>query len=140
MDKSLLDTDVFSEVLRGRNPVIMRRWTAYIGDHGRLTLSTPTVAEVVRGYQRLRHTTALQRFLQRLSSTEVLPLEEPAAVLAGRIAGDLEAMGRPIGLVDPLIAAIALHHNLVLVTGNVAHFQRIQSLGYPRRLDNWREA
>jgi len=28
--------------------------------------------------------------------------------------------------------------DLVLVTGNTRHFDRIQALGYPRRLDDWR--
>jgi tRNA(fMet)-specific endonuclease VapC len=37
-----------------------------------------------------------------------------------------------------LIAATALHHGLVLATGNSAHYQRLQPLGYPILLDNWR--
>lgn len=39
-----------------------------------------------------------------------------------------------------MIAAIALHHGLELVTGNTAHFQRIQQLGYPLTVANWRIA
>ncbi len=61
-----------------------------------------------------------------------------AAGLAGRIAGDLDRAGQTIGMADPLIAAIALEHNLELVTGNAAHFQRIVRLGYPLTLVNWR--
>ena len=38
-----------------------------------------------------------------------------------------------------MIAATAIEHALVLVTGNVEHFARIQSLGYPLALDNWRK-
>jgi len=34
--------------------------------------------------------------------------------------------------------ATALHHNLVLVTGNTALYQRLQALGYDLRLDDWR--
>ena len=60
------------------------------------------------------------------------------AELAGRIAGELERIGQPIGTADPMIAAIALHHGLELVTGNTAHFQRIQQIGYPLTLANWR--
>jgi predicted nucleic acid-binding protein len=37
-----------------------------------------------------------------------------------------------------LIAGIALRHGLTLVSGNVAHFQRIQALGYSLKLENWR--
>ena len=60
------------------------------------------------------------------------------AELAGRIAGELERIGRPIGLADPMIAAIALTQGLELVTGNTAHFLRVQQLGYPLTLANWR--
>jgi tRNA(fMet)-specific endonuclease VapC len=37
-----------------------------------------------------------------------------------------------------MIAAIALEHSPELVTGNTAHFQRVQRLGYPLTLANWR--
>ena len=68
----------------------------------------------------------------------VIPFDRTAAELAGRIAGDLERTGQPIGLADPMIAAIALQHNLELISGNTAHFQRVQQLGYPLTLGNWR--
>jgi len=68
----------------------------------------------------------------------VLILELHDAVLAGRIYADLERIGRPIGYPDSMIAAIALQRDITLVTGNLSHYQRIQVLGYPLRLDNWR--
>jgi tRNA(fMet)-specific endonuclease VapC len=37
-----------------------------------------------------------------------------------------------------MIAAIALKHGLELATGNTSHYQRIQQLGYPLTLVNWR--
>ena len=58
--------------------------------------------------------------------------------LAGEIDGDLERVGRPIGRCDPMIAAIAITNGLELVTGNTAHYQRVQQLGYPLTLANWR--
>jgi predicted nucleic acid-binding protein len=58
--------------------------------------------------------------------------------MAGRIYADLERIGQPIGRADPIIAAIALRYDLTLITGNVAHYQRIQTLGYGLKLDNWR--
>jgi len=73
-----------------------------------------------------------------LAILEILPFDQPAAELAGQIAGDLERVGRPIGVADPMIAAIALTQGLELVTGNTTHFQRIQQLGYSLILVNWR--
>lgn len=68
----------------------------------------------------------------------MIPFDQAAAELAGTIGGELERTGQPVGLADTMIAAIALTHGLELVTGNTAHFQRIQSLGYPLALSNWR--
>jgi len=39
-----------------------------------------------------------------------------------------------------MIAATAIEHDCVLVTGNTQHFARIQALGYPLQLDNWRDS
>jgi predicted nucleic acid-binding protein len=76
--------------------------------------------------------------LSSIASEEILVFDQTAAELAGRIAGDLERVGQPIGRADPMIAAIALEHGLELVTGNTAHYQRIEQLGYPLTLVNWR--
>jgi tRNA(fMet)-specific endonuclease VapC len=96
------------------------------------------VTEVIRGFQRNLSHRKRQDFLSAIASEEVLTFDQPAAELAGRIAGELERVGRPIGLADPMIAAIALNRGLELVTGNTAHFQHIQQLGYPLTLVNWR--
>jgi len=39
-----------------------------------------------------------------------------------------------------MIAAQAIVHDLVLVSGNLAHYHRIQALGYPLQVVNWRES
>lgn len=94
--------------------------------------------EIVYGFQRVQNAHRLHDFLAAVASEEVLELERHAAELAGRIAGDLDRTGQTIGKADPMIAAIALQHGLELVTGNMAHYQRIQHLGYPLTLVNWR--
>ena len=76
--------------------------------------------------------------MSSIASEEILVFDQTAAELAGRIAGDLERVGQPISRADPMIAAIALEHGLELVTGNTAHYQRIEQLGYPLTLVNWR--
>jgi tRNA(fMet)-specific endonuclease VapC len=37
-----------------------------------------------------------------------------------------------------MIAALAIRNGLELATGNTSHYQRIQQLGYPLTLVNWR--
>jgi tRNA(fMet)-specific endonuclease VapC len=138
LNKALLDTDTLSELSKGLNPTVTHNGTAYRMAFGRYTLSTITVMEIVRGFQKNQSTRRLQTFLTSIASEEVLALDRPAAELAGQIAGDLDRIGRPIGVSDPIIAAIALRHGLELVTGNTAHFQYVQQLGYPLTLVNWR--
>jgi tRNA(fMet)-specific endonuclease VapC len=138
VDKALLDTDIFSEILKAINPNVLRSATAYLAVFGRYTLSTITVMEVVKGYHRQKREDRIQQFLADLSTVELLTLDLQASESAGRIYADLEQTGQPIGRADPLIAAIALRHDLTLVTGNQSHYQRIQALGYGLKLDNWR--
>ena len=138
LNKALLDTDTYSEILKAVDPNVTRNATAYRQAQGVLTLSAVTVMEVIRGFQKNQSQRKLQNFLAAVAVEEVLDFDRPAAELAGRIAGDLERVGRPIGVADPMIAAIALTQGLELVTGNTAHFQRIQQLGYSLNLVNWR--
>jgi tRNA(fMet)-specific endonuclease VapC len=94
--------------------------------------------EIVQGFQQTQSTRRLQSFLAAVALEEVLIFDDAAAELAGRIAGDLDRTGQPIGMADPMIAAIAIEQGLELVTGNTTHFQHIQQLGYPLTLANWR--
>jgi predicted nucleic acid-binding protein len=138
MNKALLDTDIYSEVLRAVNATVIGHATTHRQANGRLTLSVITVMEMVKGFQQVQQPQRIAAVLTHVGSEEVLEFDQPAAELAGRIWGDLERTGQPIGLADPMIAAIALTNSLDLVTGNTAHYQRIQQLGYPLTVVNWR--
>lgn len=138
MNKALLDTDIFSEVLKAVNPTVTQNAAAYRRRHGFYTVSAITLMEIVQGFQQIQSTRRMQAFLAIVALEEVLPFDDEAAELAGRIAGDLDRVGQPIGTADPMIAAIAIQHGLELVTGNTPHFQRIPQLGYPLTLINWR--
>ena len=49
MDSALLDTDIFSEVLKGIDQKIIAKATAYHAAFGHYTLSVIIVMEIVRG-------------------------------------------------------------------------------------------
>ena len=137
MNKALLDTDIYSEVLKAKNPTVAQNAALYRQQHGVYTVSVITVMEVVQGFHRLQNARRLLNFLNAVGLEQIIVFDRIAAELAGRISGDLERTGQNIGLADPMIA-VALQHGLELVTGNTAHFQRIQQLGYPLTLANWR--
>ncbi len=139
MRRALLDTDILSEILKGKNETVRQRAAAYQAQLGDFAISTVTVMEVVKGLHRLGREEAIDRFLSGLGMLQVVPVDTAVATLAGRIYADLERTGRPIGRADPLVAAAALVHECDLVTGNVAHFEAVRSVGYPLVIDNWRE-
>jgi tRNA(fMet)-specific endonuclease VapC len=138
VNKALLDTDTYSEVLKAINPTVARNAAFYRQQHGILSLSAITLMEIVYGFQRVQNLRRLQEFLAGVALEEVLTFGRKSAELAGRIAGDLDRTGQTIGKADPMIAAVALERGLELVTGNTTHYQRIQQLGYPLTLVNRR--
>jgi hypothetical protein len=69
---------------------------------------------------------------------EVLTLDIQSAILAGEIDASLTLAGRPIGVADVMVAAIAIHHGLTLVSGNETHYEAIREAGYPLVIENWR--
>jgi len=138
MPEVLVDTDILSDVLKARDRTVTARESAHVAEFGRYAVSTITVMEIIKGLHKAQRDDRIAAFLSRLAAMDVLTLDVESAELAGRISGDLESAGQPIGFADPIIAAIAIHSHRTLVTANTAHYVRIAQLGYPLRLDNWR--
>jgi tRNA(fMet)-specific endonuclease VapC len=69
-----------------------------------------------------------QRFERATSSLFVLELDEAAAEHFGRTKAYLFGLGRPVGDMDALIAAICLTHNQRLITRNGKHFADVPGL------------
>lgn len=139
MNKALLDTDVYSEILKAIDQTVTQNATAYRKAQGCLTFSVITVMEIIQGLQKVGASPKrIKAFRTAIVPEEILPFDQDAADLAGRISGDLDRAGRPIGRCDPMIAALAIGHGLDLVTGNIVHYQHIQQLGYSLNLVNWR--
>jgi tRNA(fMet)-specific endonuclease VapC len=138
MNRAILDTDTFSEVLKAKNQNVLQNARAYRTQFDCYTISTVTLTEIVKGFQKRGHEDRIQSFISSLATIEVLPLDRDAAIVAGRIYGELEKTGQTVGRADPLIAGIAIMRNLMLVTGNTKHFERIAALRFPLLLDDWR--
>jgi len=131
----LLDTDSCVYVLSGREPRVSRRLQA-IRDSD-VAISTVTRAEMYSGAARSDRPTPTRaeqdRFFARFAS---LPFDDAAADVYGRIDGLLKSRGMSIGPLDTQIAAIALVHNLTLVTHNIQHFDRVPNL----TIEDWTAA
>jgi tRNA(fMet)-specific endonuclease VapC len=130
--KYLLDTDVFSLMVKGRDPAIQERLTNLKA--GEAVLSVVTCGEFHYG---VAHTplSAMrdQRAGRLINFFGVMPLDQDAALAYGHIRADLRARGTPIGPNDLWQAALAQAKNLILVTRNIREFERVPRL----KLENW---
>jgi tRNA(fMet)-specific endonuclease VapC len=122
----LVDTDWVADYLKGRQQAV--QLLNGLAPQG-LSISLITFGEIYEGIY-FGHSAVAQEkaFRQFLTVVQVLPLNRPIMQRFARIRGQLRRQGQIIGDPDILIAATALHHNLTLVTRNVAHFGRISGL------------
>ena len=91
-------------------------------------------AELYYGaYRSTRRDANLALLAKFFSQFESLPFDDAAAEAYGRLRAELTRRGTPIGPNDLMIAAIALAHDLTLVTHNTAEFSRVPGL----RLEDW---
>jgi len=67
---------------------------------------------------------------------EVLAFDNNDARAAGALRAELARKGKSLGSYDTLIAGQCLSRNLIVVTSNVAEFQRVQGL----RWEDWLDA
>lgn len=124
----LIDTNVWSELIRPRPDGRVRDWMA--GHFGSCILSAIVLGEIRYGIALADDETRrrdLQSFhddlLGRLDG-RVAPFDESAACFWGPLRARLKQTGRLIGERDMLIAAHALSLGVPLVTRNVADMER----------------
>ena len=128
----LLDTDTCIFLIRKKSPEIFERLqTLKPGD---ICVSAITVAElqfgVAKSQSPLKNGQALEAFL---APFVLLPFHAYVALSYGHIRAHLAKAGTPIGPLDTLIAAHALHEDLTLVSNNTREFLRVPGL----KLTNW---
>jgi tRNA(fMet)-specific endonuclease VapC len=132
LKKALLDTDIRLSIMQ-RNPSSLVKAQEYLAAHGHFTFSVLTKYEIMRGLRAVRASRQAGVFDRFCSKSEILVLDDLAAVRAAEIYADLKADGALIGDADILIAATAIVNDLVVVTNNETHFNRIRGL----RVENW---
>lgn len=120
----LLDTCVLSELVKPNPDDGLIEWINAC-DESRMYLSTLTLGELAKGIacrstgaKRKRLQAWLDNDLARRFSGRILPIDLSIAVCWGELQAKAEQAGRPIPVVDGLIAATAIFHVLTVVTRN----------------------
>jgi predicted nucleic acid-binding protein len=124
----VLDTDVISDLMRPRPSAQLLERLAQIDASAQATTAI-TIGELAYGARHADRPELYERAVGLLSGTRVLPFDRDAAERYGSIRNELERDGRRLPDPDLRIAATALVHQAVLITGNIRHFQRIPGLG-----------
>ncbi len=128
----LLDTDTCIYILNGPTPLLRTRFEKE--NVASLAVSTLTEAELYYG---ALHSAKPEENRKRveilISPFSRIPFDSEAAALFAPLKEDLIRRGKPIGVIDMLIASIAKSRGLTLVTNNLRHFQEIPGLS----VENW---
>jgi tRNA(fMet)-specific endonuclease VapC len=137
----LLDTDTLSELSRG-NETVRARAKAYLAAFGRLTISSVTVFERLRGYRQALLVgkpfhVQLRTFQALVRNCVVLPFDEEAADVSANIwSACTRSQRQQLG--DILTAGIAVARQIPLVTRNRRDFEALaKAAAINLRLADW---
>ncbi len=139
MEKSLLDTDILSEYLKGHDRMVVDHAGSYARQYTLFTFTSVTVYEIVYGLELKAASSQLRKALAWLSQNEEITPTSADYLAAATIKATARRQGSILELPDCLIAAIAVRLRMPLVTGNTDDFQAIQNTGITLRIANWRE-
>ncbi len=129
MSGFLLDTNCISELVRIRPDPNVIRWLEAANEQT-LFLSVLSLGEIRKGIvtappNRQAH---LHRWLnielRRRFEGRILPIDAAVSERWGIVIAEAKQTGKTIPVIDSLIAATALHHNLTVVSRNVGDFQQ----------------
>ena len=124
----LLDTDIVIYSLKGHSAV---KKNLERNLHAALKISIVTLMELYYGAYKSQKVASNMGKIKRIEdAVEIIALGRESAEIYAMLKADLEKVGTPLDDFDLILAACALSHDLVLVTNNVKHFQRIQGLKY----------
>jgi predicted nucleic acid-binding protein len=128
----LLDANCVSELVRVKPEPRVLEWME-VADESLLYLSVLTLGEIRKGLaalpqgrRRARLEAWLEVDLRGRFSGRILPVDAAVADRWGLLAAQARRNGAPLPIIDGLLAATALHHNLTLVSRNVCDFAAAQ--------------
>lgn len=121
----LIDTNVISELVKGKQNAKVVKWFESVSDQD-LYLSALTIGEIRKGIEKIQDSKKKEKIRmwldQELPSwfdNRILAIDKHVANKWGLIQSNAS---KTLPAIDSLIAATALHFDLILVTRNVKDF------------------
>ena len=132
MKRCTLDTNIITAFLKNDLRVV-ERVSNYLELFGKLTINIISYYEILRGLKDLGNQEKLRSFEDFIQENELVLIRKETVEKAAEIYAYLKKDGNLIEDADILMAAIAIVEDLILITNNTSHFNRVKGL----RLDNW---
>lgn len=129
MNKYLLDTNIISFYLKGDER--LKEIVSINIDSSAIPIIS--YYEIVSGLQSINASKRINKFEEFCELIDIINLDKASILDSCGIYSALKKSGNLIDDIDILIAGIALANNLVMITDNISHFERIAGL----RVGNW---
>ena len=124
--KYLIDTDWTIHYLNGKQSILDQ--LIALRNEG-LSISVISLAEVYEGvYYSLDPKSSQEGLNNFLKLVSILPDSDEIAKIFGKVRGGLRKKGELIDDFDLMIASTAIHYNLIVLTNNRKHFERVEGL------------
>ncbi len=107
MDEALLDSDILSEVLKGKNQQVLASARLYLATYQRFAFSAMTMYEIMRGMRANQASRQLAGFQAMTSSSDVFTVSIPVLKRAADLWAEARNNGHPRNDADLIIAATA---------------------------------
>jgi tRNA(fMet)-specific endonuclease VapC len=125
----LFDTDCLSNILKkAPSPLLIKKLESL--PKGLQFTTSINVSEIYFGAYRSRNQEKILKAYEDkvFPNVNILPFDTDSGKIYGRLKALLEKRGFSKSEPDLKIAAIAIQHNMILVTGNKRHFMNIPGL------------
>lgn len=132
MKRCTLDTNIITAFLKNDLRVV-ERVSNYLELFDKLTINIISYYEILRGLKDLGNQKKLRSFENFIQENELVLIRKETVEKAAEIYAYLKKDGNLIEDADILMAAISIVEDLVLITNNTGHFNRIKEL----KIDNW---
>jgi len=131
VSKYLLDTNIVSFYLKGDESLKEK----ILSNIDSIVISIISYYEIVSGLQSINANKRIAEFEKFCELVDIINLDKSSIIASCKIYSALKKLGNLIDDIDILIAGIAKSNNLVMVTDNTQHFERIEGL----KVENWKE-
>lgn len=139
----IIETDVAIDFLRGKNKLLINKFSKLIEEGVDLKITQVTAGELWYGVYRLRlkekqisEAKKLNKFLSNFP--EIFTLDDNSSRIYGEICAELDKQGLKVPQFDLLNASIAIANNVILITRDKNHFPRINDLSEFDFLELWK--